>query len=545
VPIITIVANPNARPTLEDPDMQRSLVAATCFAIQWWWPIAALRAEDQPLWGQRDSRNLVSAEKGLPDGFDPGKRDPDTGLVDLATTRNVRWVSRLGNQTYGSPVIAGGKVFVGTNNEEPRDPRIQGDRGVLMCFDEKTGSFLWQLVVPKLDEIKWADWHYVGVTSPPSVEDDRAYLVSNRCEVMCLDVKGMADGNDGPYTDEGRHMVPAGDKPLAPRDKDADIIWLYDMVAEADVYPHNASSCSILVHGDLLYVCTGNGVEWTHEKVPKPESPTLVVLDKRTGKLVARDDFRMGTNVIHGQWSSPSLGQVEGKPRMFLGGGDGCVYAFEPLNVNTHTNDTADRKPTLLKNAWKFNGHPLAQTQDDVPIEHGYDCASYEVFSMPVFYDNRIYVTVSQDPWYKKKLGWLVCIDAAIHGDVTRSGLVWSYKGTGATLSTVSIADGLLYVADYAGRLHCLDAKTGECYWVHDAGRPIWSSTLVADGKVYLGTGRNLFWVLAHSKQLDVINRIRMPDRIFTTPTAANGVLYVATNKRLYAVRRAAVEHPP
>lgn len=516
--------------------MNRLLPVLTWLAVLSLWPTAALRAEDQPQWGQRDSRNLVSAEKGLPDGFDPGTLDRSTDRIDMATTENVRWVARLGNQTYGSPVIAGGKVFVGTNNEEPRDPRIQGDRGVLMCFDEKNGGFLWQLVVPKLHEIKWADWHYVGITSPPTVEGNRAYLVTNRCEIICLDVEGMADGNDGPYTDEGRHMVPAGDAPLAPGDKDADILWVYDMVAESDVYPHNASSSSVLIHGDQLYVCTGNGVEWTHEEVPKPEAPTLIVLDKKTGKLVARDRFGTGTSIIHGQWSSPSLGRVAGKPRMFLGGGDGCVYAFDPLTANGRMDEKAGRKPRFLNNCWMFNGHPLGQTQEDVEIEHGYDCAGYEVFSMPVFYRDRVYVTVSQDPWYKKDLGWLVCIDATGHGDVTRSGLVWSYKDTGATLSTVSVADGLLYVADYAGRLHCLDAETGKRYWQHDAGRPIWSSTLVADGKVHLGTGRNLFWVLDHGKQLKVINRIRMPDRIFTTPTAANGVLYVATNKRLYAV---------
>jgi outer membrane protein assembly factor BamB len=479
---------------------------------------------------------MVSAERGLPDGFDPGQRDPNTGNIDLDATENVKWVARLGNQTYGSPVVAGGRVFVGTNNEAPRNPQIEGDRGVLMCFDERNGEFLWQLVVPKLHEIKWSDWHYVGITSPPTVEGDRAYLVSNRCEVLCLDVDAMADGNDGPYTDEGRHMVPAGEPPLLTGNKDADIIWLYDMVTQADVYPHNASSCSILIHDDLLYVCTGNGVEWTHEDVPKPGAPTVIVLDKNTGKLVARDDFGIGADIIHGQWSSPSLAHIGGKPRMFLGGGNGYVYAFEPFGAGGRTAQGAGEEPALLKNVWKSNGHPLAQTQDDVPIEHGYDCASYEVFSMPVFYKNRIYVTVSQDPWYKKKHGWLVCIDAAGTGDVTRTGLVWSYEKTGASLSTVSIADGLVYVADYAGQLHCLDAETGKCYWVHDAGRPIWSSTLVADGKVYLGTGRSLFWVLAHGKQLEVINRIRMPDRIFTTPTAANGVLYVATNRDLYAV---------
>jgi outer membrane protein assembly factor BamB len=515
--------------------MQRTATVLICLGVLL-LTLARPRAEDQPQWGQRNSRNMFSHEAGLPDGFQPGQRDPDTGNIDLATTEHVRWVARLGSQSYGSPIVAGGRVFVGTNNEAPRDPRIEGDRGVMMCFNEKTGKFLWQLVVPKLHAIKWSDWHYVGITSPPTVEGDRAYLVSNRSEVMCLDVAGMANGNDGPYTDEGRHMVPAGGPPLVPGDKDADIIWLYDLVTQADVYPHNASNCSVLIRGDLAYVCTGNGVEWTHKEVPKPHAPTLVVLDKNTGKLVARDDFGVGADIIHGQWSSPSLAQINGRPRMFLGAGNGCIYAFEPADAGQRAGSGAGDEPARLKNVWKFNGHPLAQTQDDVPVEHGYDCASYEVFSMPVFYNNRLYVTVSQDPWYKKKLGWLVCVNAEGTGDVTRNGLVWSYNKTGASLSTVSIADGLLYVADYSGQLHCLDAETGDCYWTHDAGRPIWSSTLVADGKVYLGTGRHRFWVLAHGKQLKVINRIRLPAAMYTTPTAANGTVYVATNKYLYAV---------
>jgi len=464
-----------------------------------------VRAADQPQWGQRHSRNMVSSEKDLPDKFNPGQPDPDTNNIDLATTENVRWVARLGDETYGSPVVAGGRVFVGTNNGAPRDQRIKGDRGVLMCFDEKTGAFLWQLTVPKLLEPRWADWHGVGIASPPTVEGNRAYLVSNRGEVLCLDVKGMADGNAGPYTDEGRHMVPAGEAPLKPGDKDADIIWLYDMVAEVGIHPHNAMTASPLIHGDLIYVCTGNGVEWSHKEVPKPKAPTLVVLDKNTGKLVARDDFGIGTDIIHGQWGSPSSARIGGKQRMFLGAGNGYIYAFEPVAAGTKAGSGTGGKPKRLENIWRFNGHPLAQTQDDVPIEHGYECTSYEVFSMPVVYNNRVYVTVSQDPWYKKKQGWVVSVDADGTGDITRSGLAWSYKQTGASLSTVSIADGLLYVADYAGHLHCLDADTGQCYWTHDAGRPIWSSTLVADGKVYLGTGRKLFWVLAHGKEIKVI----------------------------------------
>ena len=86
------------------------------------------------------------------------------------------------------------------------------------------------------------------------------------------------------------------------------------------------------------------------------------------------------------------------------------------------------------------------------------------------------------------RTGALLCIDAARRGDVTGSGKIWCYQGLDRTLSTVSIADGLLYVADVGGRLHCLDAGSGRCQWIHETQSVVWGSTLVADGKVYLPT---------------------------------------------------------
>src|SRR5579859_4380286 len=97
-------------------------------------------AEDQPQWGQAWSRNMVSNERGLPFSFDP------------QTGKNIKWSAELGTETHSSPVIAGGRVYIGTNNGHPRDPKHQGDRGVLMCLEEKTGQLLWQLVVPKREE---------------------------------------------------------------------------------------------------------------------------------------------------------------------------------------------------------------------------------------------------------------------------------------------------------------------------------------------------------------------------------------------------------
>ena len=87
---------------------------------------------DWPMWGGTPDRNMVSNMKGLPTTW------------DVEEKKNVKWVAALGSQTYGNPVVAGGMVFVGTNNEALRDPKQTGDRGVLMAFRESDGEFLWQ-----------------------------------------------------------------------------------------------------------------------------------------------------------------------------------------------------------------------------------------------------------------------------------------------------------------------------------------------------------------------------------------------------------------
>jgi outer membrane protein assembly factor BamB len=171
-----------------------------------------------------------------------------------------------------------------------------------------------------------------------------------------------------------------------------------------------------------------------------------------------------------------------------------------------------------------------------VPVDHQHDSTSYQLTAMPVVYKNRLYVPFTQEPFHNMKLAWLTCLDPTKTGDVTRSALVWSYDKIAATCSTVAIHDGLIYAADFYGTLHCVDAETGEPYWVHKAGGPIWGSPLVADNKVYLGTGTRKLWVLKPGKRLEVISEIPMRDPVLSSPVAANGVLYVMTNKHLYAV---------
>ncbi|MFT7678749.1 MAG: outer membrane protein assembly factor BamB, partial [Planctomycetota bacterium] len=159
-------------------------------------------AQDWPMWGGTEGRNMSSPATGLPAEFVAGDFVGATDEIDPTSTKNVKWIAKLGSQSYGNATIANGRVYVGTNNDSPRDARFKGDRCTVYCLDEESGDLIWQLNIPKLGTGKVSDWEYLGICSSPSIDGDRVYLVTNRCEVMCLDVNGMADGNQG-YQDEG------------------------------------------------------------------------------------------------------------------------------------------------------------------------------------------------------------------------------------------------------------------------------------------------------------------------------------------------------
>jgi outer membrane protein assembly factor BamB len=479
-------------------------------------------AGDQPQWGRAWSRNMVSDETHLPDTF------------DIGTGQNVKWVAELGTQTYSTPIVAGGRVLIGTNNENPRDPRHRGDRAVLLCLDEADGRLLWQLVVPKASEDfgdAYLDWRQVGFASPPSVEGERAYTLTNRGEVVCLDMNGLADGNAGPFTDEAAHMTPrATTQPITSAANDADIVWVCDLVKQLGVRTHDQVQGSVLIYGDLLYVNTCNGVDGTHRHIPSPDAPSLVVLDKATGRIVARDGLHLGPTTFHVGWSSPAMG--DNGPRIYFGGGDGVCYGFEPFNGAS----PASEKIELLKEAWRFDPDPTAPKQEVHRWVGNRREGPSVIMGMPVVENGRIYLTAGGDPWWGKQRSWLKCIDATGAGDVTKSAEIWSYPLPRESCSTAALHNGMVFVTDVGGNIHCVDAATGKPHWTHKAVGEFWASPLVADGKVFAGTRRGQFVILAASPEKRLLAKIDLDEPVNGTATAAKGVLYVATMKHLYAI---------
>jgi len=510
-------------------------------------------AGDFTQWGGSDQKTMSSPEKGLPENFEPGKKKRDYLGLDLSTAKNVQWAVRLGTENYSAPIVANGRVFIGANDEMMQEDRFRPTRGgQFLCLNESTGKLLWRLAVPRLEIDRSLvsedfDDMNLGVCSSATVRDNRAYIVTNRCEVLCLDVNGMADGNQGTYQDEARFSVADDAPPMKLEETDGDILWRFDMIRDLPVFPHDASNCSILIHGDYAYVVTANGVY--DGKVVLPTAPSLIVLDKINGELIATDECKISANVFHGQWSSPMVAKVNGKDQIVFGAGDGWCYGFEPVAPGIKK----PAKPLTLKEIWRFDANPAGYRSrggkaiDYWALVRGTAGETFgsgsklispsEIIGTPAFYKNRIYVMIGQDPIHGPGAGALTCIDpSAGTGDITKSGCAWQYTEIGRSMSSVSCADGLIFAAEHAGKVHCLDAETGKVHWVHDTREEIWASTLVADGKLYIGTRKGLI-VLAASTHQEELSDIRLGYPVWSAVTAANGTLFVASQRNLWAVK--------
>lgn len=490
-------------------------------------------AQDWPMWGNDPTRNMVSDVTGLPRSFDAGGFVRGTDQIDMEKTENIRWVAKLGSQSYGNPTVANGRVFVGTNNDSPRDPRFTGDRSNVYCFDEATGELNWLLSIPKLGTGKVSDWEFLGICSSPCVDGDRVYLVTNRCEVMCLDVHGMANGNDGPFDTEATYFAERGSPPVEVKETDADILWTLDMIDACGVFPHNITSSSVAVVGDRVWVSTSNGVDYGHVETPAPFAPCLILVDKNTGELLGEEQSGLSQRILHGDWVSPTYLETDDLELAIFGGPDGRVYAFEPEPI------VDEDGYKVLKEAWRFDvNKPEFRVKDGEPVKYATRNGPSEVLGTPVVHDGKVFALIGQDPEHGEGVGRLCCIDPTGSGDITTSGQVWAFDGINRSISTPSITDGLLFTADFSGFVYCLDEKTGDLYWKHDTFAHIWGSTLVADGRVWVGNEDGILTSIPATRTYDkkLVTETDMTSPVYSSPIAANGTLYVATHTHLFAI---------
>jgi outer membrane protein assembly factor BamB len=295
-------------------------------------------------------------------------------------------------------------------------------------------------------------------------------------------------------------------------------------------------------------------------------------------------DKSPGLNILHGQWSSPAYGEFNGVPQVLFAGGDGWLYSFAP---------EGDGKGNA-KLLWKFDCNPKTSFY----TVSGRATRNH-LIGTPVVYNGRVFVAVGEDPEHGEGVGHLWCIDPAKYtdgsdvspelaynsadpnkpiphkrlqavveaeGDFARpnpkSAAVWHYSehdsnGDGKvafeetmhrTVGSVVIKDDILYIADFSGLFHCLDAKTGKPHWTYDMLAATWGSPLLVDGKVFIGDEDGDVAIFRHSADPKVamkdeggslvphFGEINMGNSVYSTPIVAGNVLYIANKSHLFAI---------
>ena len=291
------------------------------------------------------------------------------------------------------------------------------------------------------------------------------------------------------------------------------------MMEEVGSQPHNMANSSPVVYGDLVYICTSNGQDESHVNVPSPKAPSIIALNKTTGKLVWEHNA-VEERILHGQWSSPAVGKIGDVLQVVHGQGDGKIRGYEALTG---------------KMLWEFDSNPK---------DSKWPKTRNELISTPIISGNLVYIANGQDPEHGEGPGHLYCIDATKRGDITESGRVWHYDKIRRSVSTGALHEGLLYYSDFSGFLHCVDAKTGAAVWQHDMFAAIWGSPMVMDGKVYLGDEDGDVAILQAGREKKLIAEINMGSSVYSTPVPANGVMYIMNRNQLFALANGAKTDP-
>jgi outer membrane protein assembly factor BamB len=428
-----------------------------------------------------------------PSSVTPGR--PDTPATagnppadwDPATGRNIAWSAELGFEAFGRPVVAGDAIYIGADNGRRPDPAYEEACGTLLAFRLRDGALLWHDLAPRVER-GLREFLLPSTTSAPYVEGDRLYYVTAECQLRSLDARTG-----------GR-------------------VWELDMCGRLGVFPHEATNSEVLPVGPLLVVSTSNGQNEGHAGVPAPRAPSLVAVDKRAGD-VAWTAVGAGGNVLHGQWSSPVAVEVDGQTQVLFAGGDGWLRAYEAATGHER---------------WRFDGNP----KDARWLPRPGVFSRGSLIASPAVADGRVFIAMGQSPGHGNGPSLLHAIRPGGRGDVTASALLWTSPEVGRVVGTPIEEDGLLYVGDLGGIVHCLDAATGATVWTHGTGGPIWGSLLVAGDKVYAGNVEGRMTVLRAGRRKEVLAQIEMDAPIYARPAVVGDALAVATSERLYLVRR-------
>lgn len=277
---------------------------------------------------------------------------------------------------------------------------------------------------------------------------------------------------------------------------------------------------------------------------------TLHAVDARTGRGLWRVEtgpavpFPWGHESGDVYASSPTLAEVEGRPLLYFGAGDGSLYAVDPRDEEVAwTLETGGRIRStpavadgivvvggadgIVHAADALTGEPLwrhaTRGADLDSGEFGFDRRTIQ--SSPAIAEGRVHIGARDGFLYTLDLGTGERLWDADHE------VSW-VNGSPA------VADGRVFAGSSDGQfVHALDAATGRELWRRESRGIVWTSPIVVGGDVIFAEGRGRIRGLDPASG-ETRWTIHLPDGLWASPVVAEGVLYIGTHgDGMYALR--------
>ncbi len=313
-------------------------------------------------------------------------------------------------------------------------------------------------------------------------------------------------------------------------------VWEYELAADGDLsqahQKHNMASPSAVSDGERVYAWFATGqlvaldmdgglvwqrhlgrdygpfeIVWGHSSSPVLYEDLIILqCDHETGAYLLALDLRTGEE----RWKAdrgPALRSYS--TPLVVAGPDGDELV---VNANAGLDGYDPSTGTWLWHADGHNEYPVAS-------------ATYDDGGM--LYTGRGH---RAGPYMAIRLGG--------RGVVDESHVAWRVPTGAPYISSILYYQGLIYMANGNGIVTVVDAETGRRVWQDRVGGIYSASPLAGDGKVYLFSETGETVVLQAGRELNILQRNDLGERVVSSPAVSDGRIFIRTDEALIAVGR-------
>lgn len=240
---------------------------------------------------------------------------------------------------------------------------------------------------------------------------------------------------------------------------------------------HYGYSSSLLAFGNLLYV-----------QYDDSEKPRLLAFDTATGN----EAWTVNRKKI--SWSSPVLART---------------------NVGEHLILTSEKDVDAYN---PVSGAPLWTV----------DCLGGEVAPSAAYANGMVFAANE----YAAASG----ITLGGTADAVEATVAWEFTDLLPEISS-PVGDGeRFYFGTTVGDIVCLDAKTGENLWTHEADDGFDSSAILVGDRIYIADKAGNMYIVRASAAYEEVGKLKLGEASYATPAYLDKRMYVRTPEQLYCI---------